>query len=166
MREMVHELTEGFKLALRKVAHSVAVVTARRGDKLDGMTATAVTSLCADPPCLLACVARAAALNSTMAECDEFCVNYLAKIKSTFRGFFRILTGARNASRPPMGAGAGTRLTSAMRRRISSVTAPTPSRFRPIQCLSEKSVKYDICRGLRRCFNLDGAYSSVAVRIS
>jgi flavin reductase len=167
MREMVHELTEGFKLALRKVAASVAVVTARRGDKFDGMTATAVTSLCADPPCLLACVARAAALNSTMAECEEFCVNYLCAdqehisrvFSDTRRRHERFQTGqwVLEPGRAPY-------LSDAQ----ANIFCRCADAF-PIQTHTVFVGQVCEVRHLPRIaplLYLDGAYSSVAVRIS
>lgn len=74
---MSNDLAISFKKALRGIAATVAVITARSEAKSDGMTATAVTSLCVNPPSLLACVNRQSALSSTMHESTGFCVNFL-----------------------------------------------------------------------------------------
>ena len=41
------------------------------------MTATAVTSVCAEPPAVLVCVNGAAAIHNPLLESDRFCINVL-----------------------------------------------------------------------------------------
>ena len=74
---MDEQLISNFKQALRRVASTVTIITARAEGATDGMTATAVTSLCADPPSLLACVNQSATLSPTMYRAERFCVNVL-----------------------------------------------------------------------------------------
>ena len=68
-----------FKLGMRQVASSVAVVTSRSGRARNGLTATAVCSVCAEPPTILACVNRSASAEALIAESGSFAVNFLAE---------------------------------------------------------------------------------------
>jgi flavin reductase len=54
------ELSRNFREAMRRLAATVNVVTARSGERCFGMTATAVTSLSMDPVSALVCVNRSA----------------------------------------------------------------------------------------------------------
>jgi flavin reductase len=73
------ELISRFRLSMRRVAATVAIVTARSEVRLDGMTATAVTSVSAEPPALLVCVNRTASLSPALSRTPEFCVNFLRR---------------------------------------------------------------------------------------
>lgn len=67
-----------FRAAMRRLAATVTVLSAR--DQLGrrcGMTATAVTSVSAAPPALLACVNRSAALHAHLGLGNRFCINLL-----------------------------------------------------------------------------------------
>jgi flavin reductase len=68
-----------FKLGMRQVASSVAVVTSRAAHVRNGLTATAVCSVCAEPPTILACVNRSASAEALIAESGSFAVNFLAE---------------------------------------------------------------------------------------
>ncbi len=74
-------LALNYKAAMRRLVASVTIVTSR--DLLTGvrcgMTATAVTSLTADPPALLVCVNRSASMHPTLAIGSRFCVNVLGE---------------------------------------------------------------------------------------
>ncbi len=72
------ELEAGFRAAMRQLASTVTIVTAASGEAMHGMTATAVTSLCAEPPALLVCVNRSASIHPVLHEGQAFCVNVLA----------------------------------------------------------------------------------------
>ncbi|WP_428246035.1 flavin reductase family protein [Ferrovibrio sp.] len=63
---------------MRRLAATVTVLSARdpQGRRC-GMTATAVTSVSADPPALLACVNRSAALHAHLGLGNRFCINLL-----------------------------------------------------------------------------------------
>jgi len=77
---MLHaDLGQQFRAAMRKLASTVTVVTTREADEHHGMAATAVTSLSADPPSLLVCVNRTAAMHDTLHRTQEFCVNLLGE---------------------------------------------------------------------------------------
>lgn len=67
-----------FRTALRQVASSVAVVTARSGRLRNGLTATAVCSVTAAPPTMLACLNRAASAVPLIGDSGAFAINFLA----------------------------------------------------------------------------------------
>lgn len=71
-------IDQAFRAAMRRLAATVTVLSARdaRGQRC-GMTATAVTSVSAEPPALLACVNRSAALHAHLGLGQVFCINLL-----------------------------------------------------------------------------------------
>ena len=68
-----------FKIAMRQVASSVAVITARSGMHANGLTATAVCSVSATPPVLLVCVNKGASAEAIIAESGSCAVNFLTE---------------------------------------------------------------------------------------
>jgi flavin reductase (DIM6/NTAB) family NADH-FMN oxidoreductase RutF len=72
------ELTQGMRQAMRRLAASVVVVTARVGDTRYAMAASAVTSLSMDPPSILICVNRSASIFPILEAGRDFCVNVLS----------------------------------------------------------------------------------------
>jgi flavin reductase len=72
------ELSRNFREAMRRLAATVNVVTARNGDRCLGMTATAVTSLSMDPVSALVCVNRTAEIHGIIVEGAPFRINLLA----------------------------------------------------------------------------------------
>jgi flavin reductase len=68
-----------FKVGMRQVVSSVAIVTSRVGAIRNGLTATAVCSVSADPPTVLACVNRNASAEAIIAESGNFAINFLAE---------------------------------------------------------------------------------------
>lgn len=73
------DLAAQFRLALRGIAATVSVITARDGDRRYGMTVTSLTSLTMEPPALLVCLNRAASLVEAARVTQGFCVNILSK---------------------------------------------------------------------------------------
>lgn len=75
---MTTELNIAFRAAMRRLAATVTVLstTAENGSR-HGMTATAVTSVSADPPAVLACVNRSAALHAQLGLGRRLCINLL-----------------------------------------------------------------------------------------
>jgi flavin reductase (DIM6/NTAB) family NADH-FMN oxidoreductase RutF len=71
------DLVADFRLAMRRLAATVSIVTCADETGRYGMTATAVTSVCAEPPTLLVCINSAARLFSKVTEQNRFCVNLL-----------------------------------------------------------------------------------------
>ena len=71
-------LDAAFRAAMRRLAATVTVISTRSDDGIrHGMTATAVTSVSADPPAVLACVNRSAALHAQLGLGHRFCINLL-----------------------------------------------------------------------------------------
>ncbi|WP_158266556.1 flavin reductase family protein [Allosphingosinicella deserti] len=71
------QVTDGFRAAMRRVASTVNVITICVGGEPMGITATAMSSLAMDPPSLLVCINRFAAMHSSMEDVSHFCVNVL-----------------------------------------------------------------------------------------
>lgn len=71
------QLAETFKQAMRRVASTVNVITICVDGQPMGITATAMSSLAIDPPSLLVCINRAAALHASMEDVSHFGVNVL-----------------------------------------------------------------------------------------
>jgi len=72
------ELVQGMKQAMRRLAASVVVVSARDGDTRYAMAASAVTSLSMDPPSLLFCANRTASIYPILSHGKDFCINVLS----------------------------------------------------------------------------------------
>jgi flavin reductase (DIM6/NTAB) family NADH-FMN oxidoreductase RutF len=72
------ELIQGMKQAMRRLAASVVVVTARDGQTRYAMAASAVTSLSMDPPSILLCVNKTASIYPILDHGRDFCVNVLS----------------------------------------------------------------------------------------
>jgi flavin reductase (DIM6/NTAB) family NADH-FMN oxidoreductase RutF len=87
------ELITNFKNAMRRLAASVTVVTARKGNERVGITATAVTSVTTQPPAVLVCVNRTTSIHSILTQDAHFCVNLLhhehIEISNAFGGFVK-----------------------------------------------------------------------------
>ena len=66
-----------FREGMRQLAAGVTIVTTSIGEQRTGLTATAVCSLSADPPLLLACVNREAGAHDPTLQSRVFCVNVL-----------------------------------------------------------------------------------------
>src|SRR5437588_7921596 len=65
------------KLALRRLASSVAVVTCRDGETRHAMTATAVNAMSMQPPSMIVCVNRLAAFHTAISRSGHFAINIL-----------------------------------------------------------------------------------------
>lgn len=68
-----------FKRGMRRLAAGVTIITTAHDGKRHGLTATAVTSLSADPPQLLVCVNRQAGAHDLIHAGERFCVNVLGQ---------------------------------------------------------------------------------------
>ena len=79
-----------FRDAMRRLAATVTIISARGAGRRHGITATAVTSVSMDPPSLLVCVNRSGSLHGLLSESDRFCVNLLrseqAALSDAFSG--------------------------------------------------------------------------------
>jgi flavin reductase len=67
-----------FKSAMRCIASTVTVITSKSGAQTNGMTATAVCSVSAVPPCILIVVNQTNRSHALIAESGSFAVNVLA----------------------------------------------------------------------------------------
>lgn len=69
--------SELFRLAMRRVASTVNVISLCVDGQPMGITATAMSSLAVDPPSLLVCINRSAAVHAPMEDVAYFRVNVL-----------------------------------------------------------------------------------------
>lgn len=72
-------MTWSFLDGMRQLASGVSVVTAGAAGDRNGMTASAVCSLSAEPPSLIACLSRTTGTCSRLADSRSFCVNVLGR---------------------------------------------------------------------------------------
>ncbi|MDB5685946.1 MAG: flavin reductase domain protein FMN-binding [Rhizorhabdus sp.] len=82
------QVNDGFKHAMRRLATTVALITSGQGENWAGMAATAVVSVCADPPTLLVAVNRTASIHPTLHAEKRFCVNLLSDRHRELVGVF------------------------------------------------------------------------------
>ncbi len=73
------QLMTNARLALRRLASSVSVVTCSHDGRNYAMTATAVNALSMEPPSMLVCVNRSAAFHGALNEASEFAINILSR---------------------------------------------------------------------------------------
>ncbi|MBA3677443.1 MAG: flavin reductase family protein [Sphingosinicella sp.] len=85
---MDERLSEGFKQAMRRVASTVNVITICVDGQPMGITATAMSSLAMDPPSLLVCINRAAAMHGSFKDVTHFGVNVLHHDQAHFAQMF------------------------------------------------------------------------------
>ena len=88
------DLTETFRQAMRRVASTVNVITICVEGRPMGITATAMSSLAMDPPSLLVCIIRAAAVHGSMADVSHFGVNVLHRDQAELAHMFADRTKA------------------------------------------------------------------------
>lgn len=83
-------LQDVFRQSMRRLASTVSVITCAQGGYRFGMTATAVTSLCAEPASVLVCLNAHASVTAPLLQNGRFCVNILqshqAEISTMFGG--------------------------------------------------------------------------------
>ena len=79
-----------YKLGMRTLAATVNIVTSTHSGHRYGMTATAVSSVTADPPTLLVCINKAATTHGAISRSGIFCVNTLraedSELSTAFSG--------------------------------------------------------------------------------
>jgi len=79
-----------FRLGMRTLAAAVNVVTSAHAGHRYGMTATAVCSVTADPPTVLACINKSTTTHGAIQKAGVFCVNVLraddAELSTVFSG--------------------------------------------------------------------------------
>jgi flavin reductase (DIM6/NTAB) family NADH-FMN oxidoreductase RutF len=90
-------IASDFRQALRGVASTVSIITARHGDRHHGMTVTSVMSVSMSPPALAVCINRATLLHGIMSAGTDFCINFLREEQSDLSALFsnRLLAAER-----------------------------------------------------------------------
>jgi flavin reductase (DIM6/NTAB) family NADH-FMN oxidoreductase RutF len=78
-RPQCEPLVADAKLALRRLASSVSIVTCRHDGRNYAMTATSVSALSMDPPSMLVCVNRAGGMYRAISQASEFAINILSR---------------------------------------------------------------------------------------
>src|ERR1700704_3616252 len=71
------QLAAQTKLALRRLASAVAVVTCRDGQARTAMTGTAVNAMSMQPPSMIVCVNRSTAFHTAISRASDFAINIL-----------------------------------------------------------------------------------------
>jgi flavin reductase (DIM6/NTAB) family NADH-FMN oxidoreductase RutF len=74
------DVVQGLRKAMRRMAASVVVVSARQDGMRFAMSASAVTSLSIDPPSLLVCVNEAASIFPVLMARNDFAINVLSTV--------------------------------------------------------------------------------------
>jgi flavin reductase (NADH) len=92
-----------FKRGMRNLACGVSVVTVTDGSTSDGLTATAMCSLSADPPHLLVCVNTTAGAHDALRRIGAFCVNVLARDHENIARRFASMDGSSREERFELG---------------------------------------------------------------
>jgi flavin reductase (DIM6/NTAB) family NADH-FMN oxidoreductase RutF len=78
-REWQPVSTQQFAQAMGQHVSSVCVITTSHADQRYGLTATAVSSVCASPPRLLVCVNKTSATQEKIMAAGRFCVNVVTE---------------------------------------------------------------------------------------
>ena len=68
------------RLALRRLASAVAVVTCRDGQTRHAMTATAVNAMSMQPPSMIVCVNRLAAFHTAISRSGHFAAKAMPRM--------------------------------------------------------------------------------------
>lgn len=79
---------EQFRLGMRRLPAAVTLVTCKYDGAYHGLTATAVTSLSAEPASLLTCVNREASAHRAIVEAKAFAINVLPHDKVALARLF------------------------------------------------------------------------------
>jgi flavin reductase (DIM6/NTAB) family NADH-FMN oxidoreductase RutF len=92
-------LADQYREAMSLLAGAVAVITAGRGERRRGLTATAVCSVSVQPPTMLICVNRYGEAHKAIGEAGSFCVNLLSADDEAVADSFAGRTGKSGAER-------------------------------------------------------------------
>jgi flavin reductase len=88
MMGMDDSLTDAFRQAMRRVASTVNVISLCVDGESMGITATAMSPISMDPPSLLVCINRAAAVHASMGDVTHFRVNVLHRDQESIARMF------------------------------------------------------------------------------
>lgn len=87
-RELPSIDSSTFKKAMRCLPGGVAVITSRHADRMNGMTATAVCSVSADPPLVLAVVNRSSRSHGLISGGEALAINVLSQDQEATATYF------------------------------------------------------------------------------
>jgi flavin reductase len=90
---------EDFRLAMRRLAGGVSIISGAGPDGPLGVTATAVTSLTAEPPSVLCCLNRSLALEAAVKQSGRFGVNMLRADHHDLAKRFAGMHGVRGSAK-------------------------------------------------------------------
>ena len=90
---------EDFRLAMRRLAGGVSIISGAGPDGPLGVTATAVVSLTAEPPSVLCCLNRSLALETVVKETGRFAVNMLRADHHDLAQRFAGMHGVRGSAK-------------------------------------------------------------------
>jgi flavin reductase (DIM6/NTAB) family NADH-FMN oxidoreductase RutF len=76
--QITPEVAESLRMAMRRFAATVSVVTVRHEGVNHGVTATSVTSVSLDPPSMVAILSAEASALAPLLQARRFCINFLA----------------------------------------------------------------------------------------
>ena len=88
-----------FRTAMRRLAAGVSIISAPSPKGPLGITATAVTSLTAEPPSLLCCVNKNLVVGEAIKSMGRYAVNVLSQEHCTLARRFAGMDGARGAEK-------------------------------------------------------------------
>lgn len=84
------DISTAYRLAMRRLAATVTIITTVDDDVPHGMTATAVASVSTEPPAILFCVNKSASLHAPLKRGSQICINLLhtdhAELSRVFSG--------------------------------------------------------------------------------
>ncbi|MCB1395200.1 MAG: flavin reductase [Rhodobacteraceae bacterium] len=95
---------EAFRAAMRNLAGAVSVVATGDGDARHGITVSSLTSLCAEPPCLLVCVNARVRGHDPLIANGTFSASVLAEEQGDLALRFAGMDGVKGAARFDEGA--------------------------------------------------------------
>jgi flavin reductase len=90
---------DDFRLAMRRLAGGVSIISGAGPDGPLGVTATAVTSLTAEPPSVLCCLNRSLELETAVKETGRFAVNMLRADHHDLAQRFAGMHGVRGSAK-------------------------------------------------------------------
>lgn len=87
--------TENFRAGMRRLAAGVSIISTQGEQGPEGITATAVTSLSAEPPSVIACVNKTLRLGSSIQRTKTFGISILRNNHSDLARTFAGMDGVR-----------------------------------------------------------------------
>ena len=95
---------DDFKRGMRQLAAGVNVITVANDGVREGLTATAVCSISAEPPHLLVCINSTAGAHGSIHRAGAFCLNVLAQDQEAIARRFANMDGSERQDRFSLGS--------------------------------------------------------------